>query len=328
MLKNLYHLAIAFVLLAVVLLLWGLWSGVGDDINTNTWETYTNNEFNFSIAHPADWEVAEFPEHPAAPLFNIYKPTGENPPFTHHSEVVQVSVYPHGFPTEGVLAQHASSTVSFSEETNKAHDFLLKNGDVWGTFATFSNPPASWKPFGFVWARATIMNKEVLCFRDGEEITNMNMCDPLFGDTIIHEGSVNKKERAIEKEVLESFTFIQPKSTNVTDSLIQITAPQEGVVISSPLTVHGEARGQWYFEATFPLVLTDWDGRIIAEGYATAQDNWMSEEFVPFEGTLTFKKPEDIGDFSDWGHLILQKANPSGLPEHDDAFEIRVRFRQ
>lgn len=98
--------------------------------------------------------------------------------------------------------------------------------------------------------------------------------------------------------------------------------------ITSPLTIEGEARGMWYFEASFPVVLTNWDGLIIAEGFTQAEGEWMTEEYVPFKTTLTFESPYNEGDpeFMNYGSLILQKDNPSGLPEHDDAFELPVTF--
>lgn len=106
---------------------------------------------------------------------------------------------------------------------------------------------------------------------------------------------------------------------------IMLYSPLPNEKISSPLTLYGEARGTWYFEASFPIILTDWDGKIIAEGYATAQDDWMTEKFVPFEATLEFEKPE-MAEQYDRGSLILQKDNPSGLPENDDALELTVFF--
>ena len=112
--------------------------------------------------------------------------------------------------------------------------------------------------------------------------------------------------------------------------LIQLDSPRPNGTITSPLTIIGQARGYWFFEATFPVILTDWDGRIIASHYAEAKDDWMTEEFVPFEVTLEFDSPvfEGVGKdhFSRRGSLILQKDNPSGLPEHDDALEIPVWF--
>lgn len=66
----------------------------------------------------------------------------------------------------------------------------------------------------------------------------------------------------------------------------------------------------------------NWDGLIIAEGIATAKTDWMTTDFVEFEGELTFVVDENV--YSNRGALILKKDNPSGLPENDDALEIPV----
>lgn len=113
--------------------------------------------------------------------------------------------------------------------------------------------------------------------------------------------------------------------------LIIVDSPRIGDRVKSPLTITGKARGYWFFEATFPVVLTDWDGRIIAEHYAQAQGEWMTTDFVPFEAVLEFENPVFPGaaknHFSRRGYLILKKDNPSGLPEHDDALEIPIKFK-
>lgn len=133
-------------------------------------------------------------------------------------------------------------------------------------------------------------------------------------------------------EVLESYpeqcktpegeTFVKDigNETEKAD-LIQATTPRPGAEIKSPLTIEGKARGPWYFEASFPVRLLDGDGKEIAIHYATAQDNWMVEDFVPFKSTLTFALPA-----TENGTLILQKDNPSGLPENDDELRIPVKF--
>jgi hypothetical protein len=72
--------------------------------------------------------------------------------------------------------------------------------------------------------------------------------------------------------------------------------------------------------------LVNWDGLIIAQGPAQAQGEWMTQEYVPFSITLEFENPSFEADFSKRGALILQKDNPSGLPEHDDSLEIEIRF--
>ena len=112
--------------------------------------------------------------------------------------------------------------------------------------------------------------------------------------------------------------------------LIKVESPFPDQKIKSPFVVKGEARGYWFFEASFPIILADWDGRIIAEHYAQAKGEWMTENYVPFEGALEFESPvfegADESHFSRRGFLILKKDNPSGLPENDDALEIQVWF--
>jgi hypothetical protein len=106
--------------------------------------------------------------------------------------------------------------------------------------------------------------------------------------------------------------------------IIRIDSPRPNEVIKSPLVITGEARGGWYFEANFPISLKDANGVIIAEWYAEAQGEWMTNEFVPFRATLDFTTPASL--IGKKGTLILSKSNASGLPEHDDALEIPVSF--
>jgi hypothetical protein len=112
-----------------------------------------------------------------------------------------------------------------------------------------------------------------------------------------------------------------------THESIKVKNPKEEQVITSPLVLEGEVKGNWLFEATAPIYLTNWNGLIIAEGYIEAEEEWMTTDFVPFTGKLDFDEPENIGTFSDYGSLIFQKNNPSGLSELDDAYEFRVKFR-
>lgn len=110
---------------------------------------------------------------------------------------------------------------------------------------------------------------------------------------------------------------------------IQITSLNPGDTITSPITFTGEARGTWYFEASFPIFIVNWDGLIIGQGVAQAQEDWMTKKVVPFKATITFEKP-DINDmnraYARRGAVIFKKDNPSGLPEHDAAVEIPIVF--
>lgn len=108
---------------------------------------------------------------------------------------------------------------------------------------------------------------------------------------------------------------------------VVLTSPLSGNTVTSPVTVTGYVRGPWAFEGDFPITMVDWDGRIIAEGYASTLDDWMTESYVPFMGTLEFASPayEDAA-YSRRGAIILQKDNASGIPEMEDALEVPVRF--
>jgi hypothetical protein len=103
---------------------------------------------------------------------------------------------------------------------------------------------------------------------------------------------------------------------------IKVTRPLLNEEISSPLKIEGEARGTWFFEASFPVKLTDQSGAVIASGIAQAQGDWMTENFVPFKAELVFI-PTSIS-----GIIILEKDNPSGLPENSKSIEIPVVFKK
>jgi hypothetical protein len=113
-------------------------------------------------------------------------------------------------------------------------------------------------------------------------------------------------------------------------TMISVTYPRSGDVIISPITLTGEARGNWYFEASFPIVIVDWDGRIIGQGHAEAQSDWMTTDFVPFKATISFERPE-INDsnesYARRGAVIFKNDNPSGDPSRDMAVEIPVYFK-
>lgn len=104
--------------------------------------------------------------------------------------------------------------------------------------------------------------------------------------------------------------------------LIRVMSPLPNEAIASPLIITGEARGMWYFEATFPVDVESVDGVNLGGGYAQADDDWMTEDFVPFTSTIGFTVPEGVTE----GYLVLHKSNASGLPEHDDQLRIPVQF--
>ena len=115
------------------------------------------------------------------------------------------------------------------------------------------------------------------------------------------------------------------------DDLIVLDSPLPMANIKSPLILTGKARGNWYFEGSFPVNIVDWDGLIIGEGVAkakvdpdaTAGAGWMTTDYVDFEATINFTANTGV---SNHGSIILKKDNPSGLPENDNALEVPILF--
>jgi len=105
------------------------------------------------------------------------------------------------------------------------------------------------------------------------------------------------------------------------EPLIVVDAPKKNDVVASPLEIKGRAKGIWYFEGDFPVKLLDENGKEIAVSFATAKGEWMTEEFVEFEGIIEFESTT-----STTGSLVLEKDNPSGLPEFADELVIPVQF--
>ena len=110
---------------------------------------------------------------------------------------------------------------------------------------------------------------------------------------------------------------------NKTLSLPTVTNPQPHTTIYSPLKVSGEASG-WYFEGTFPVRLEDNNGNFISESYVTAQEDWMTNDPVAFEGEIDFLIPEGVTE----GRLVFEKSNPSDLPQNSDSISVPVKFAQ
>lgn len=111
------------------------------------------------------------------------------------------------------------------------------------------------------------------------------------------------------------------ESKSIVTEKLRVHNLVEGQLVTSPLTLTGEAK-LWYFEASFPVFLYDANGTQLVAEPATAQGEWMTTEFVPFEVTLTFDQPT-----TSTGELVFMKDNPSGEPEFDEEVRVPVRFQ-
>lgn len=113
---------------------------------------------------------------------------------------------------------------------------------------------------------------------------------------------------------------VLPVYNNASIDMIRVETPHPGGVVGKEFVVTGEARGNWYFEASFPIEIQTEDGNVLGGSYATAQGDWMTNDFVAFQSEIidlpsAFRGPA-------W--LILRKDNPSGLPENDASVWIPI----
>lgn len=103
---------------------------------------------------------------------------------------------------------------------------------------------------------------------------------------------------------------------------IRITSPRSGDTVRSPLTLTGEARGNWFFEASAPVELQDANGKKLAQGFITAQGEWMTTNFVPFTGTLTWTATSTGTTTA--ARVVFMNDNPSGLPSLQKSVVVPV----
>jgi len=142
----------------------------------------------------------------------------------------------------------------------------------------------------------------------------------------------NFEECAAKYPVMESY----PRQCNTTDGkhftenigntneltdLIVVDSPRPNETVKSPITITGKARGTWYFEASFLVKIVDANNNVLGQISAQAQGDWMTEDFVPFSTQLEFSAPTTAT-----GSLLLNKDNPSGLPENDKQLIIPIKF--
>jgi hypothetical protein len=186
-------------------------SAKSDQITDAAWQTYTNNEYHFSLSYPANWTVTSgsINGDKNIPAINLYPSDSKvtSLPFDHFQSVANVSIYPLGIPTEGVVGETQDLTLAVGEEVNQAHQYVLTDGTWWGAYITFKKPPTDWMPYGFMWARVSVPDLVVTCLRSLEAI-KIESCDPTGGDVIKRAGSIDPTEQDTVKRIVASFHFL------------------------------------------------------------------------------------------------------------------------
>ena len=114
------------------------------------------------------------------------------------------------------------------------------------------------------------------------------------------------------------FTYL-----NASGDTIQVTLPYPNAVTGKYFSIIGQARGPWYFEASFPYKILDKDGNVLTQGPVQAQGDWMTNNFVPFKVDVTI--PDS---YTGPATIVLHNDNPSGDPTKGSSvsFPITVEF--
>ncbi len=141
------------------------------------------------------------------------------------------------------------------------------------------------------------------------------------GDAMKFYGNLSEEKKQSLNVILESLYFTDPeREREHIQNLIKVEVPAKNATVSSPLKIRGKAKGYWYFEASAPVKLVDENGKLIAEKFISATEEWMTEDWVPFEAEINFETNKKRG------YLIFNRANASGKPEHDRSLKIPVEF--
>lgn len=103
---------------------------------------------------------------------------------------------------------------------------------------------------------------------------------------------------------------------------IQIDEPDPNDIVSSPMTVSGQATGTWFFEDSAPVKVYNSNGTLLGQGtISTVSGNWMTTSSVAFTGTINFSNPNTAT-----GTVVFERSNPSGLPQNAASSTVQVRF--
>jgi hypothetical protein len=134
--------------------------------------------------------------------------------------------------------------------------------------------------------------------------------------------SNNEKASQVPDTTVPEVPAPAPTVSPATEAEVVLNTPADGDTVASPVVVSGKAKGNWFFEGSFPVQLSTADGKVFATGIAQAKGDWMTTDYVPFEATINFVAPTGSSN----GYLVLKKDNPSGNPQFDKSMSIKVQW--
>lgn len=297
-------------------------------------DTFSSEAYGINLDYPEDYEIHQGELAPNSPVVNVFpSSSGATPPLGIHEMVhlTYIALLPNGYGVDGPAGKRASLKdwegglpINFSVDEVNSSVYLLENNEAWGFLLKFHEAPENWNKNGNIFIRLGVENFKAVCQtkEQGKEIP-MQECDPLAGDVVRYHGKIKGEEKQAVYKILKSlYFFSKDRKDKSPQDLIKMEEPGNNAEVSSPLVIKGTAKGYWFFEAVAPVEVVDEEYNLLGKGSITATEEWMTEDFVPFEGELEYEKPA-TGE----GYLILRRANASGKPEHDRALHIPLSFK-
>ncbi len=291
---------------------------------TAAWNTYENAMYGFAFRYAPGWIVATGTVLgvPVITAYDAAQGASGTSTVDLNSADTRFSVYPQGMPDAEVGNKEVDSDVIVSVPRASAKDYVLEGSDrPWATVARFDVRPASWSDTGVVFMRARIEEDEVDYLRGTATVTP-DVFDPKAGDVLAHSGFVDPAARNIEENMLRSFHFLTaadtvPNAGGATADMVHVASPTPNAIVTSPLTVRGEARVAWYQNGTFSVALDTADGTVLAQVPVTALSDAGTDGYVPFEVSVVF----DVATATS-GVLTLSSERATGT----SPVSVPVRF--
>ncbi|MBL3658152.1 Gmad2 immunoglobulin-like domain-containing protein [Fulvivirga sediminis] len=307
---------------------------VASDKGEIDWVDYTASAFHFTLEMPNTWKVDETKNSKDATVLTMYSSGYDlvaNPPFDfiEYPKITYITVHPQGSSLPKLLGSkinlqgwNKDLPVDFQLNKDSSMVYILNTGEPWAYLLKPSNPPKGWSENGYIFVHMGVSDFLARCFDVNGKPKSTHDFDMSTGDKMTYYGDVKEADKKIVQHAVSSLYFFNGRGTRQDIAqLIQVDWPQPNDTISSPITIKGKARGDWYFEGNFPVVLKNEDQKVLSEKPAKAKAKWMTKKWVPFEITIDYDKPN-----RNQGFLVLKKANASGKPENDRNLSIPVVF--
>lgn len=304
-----------------------------DTTKNNEIKHYKNKTWKVALEFPSTFKAFEGELPGNNPVINFYL---EDPnidlPLKIHEEpgLGYIAMFPKGFGVDAPSGKSksikdwaGSLQLSFHFNELESRVYLLENGEPWAYFIKFHQPPEEWSEASGIFVHYPIKGFKSSCISKSGESKPMEDCDTMAQDRVVNSGTVKKESKARLDALLSTLYFFrdEDKERPKISDLIEIEKTLPNMEVSSPLKITGKARGTWFFEADAPIEIVDKDYQSLGKSYIKATDKWMTEDLVPFSGTIEFEAPSD-----ERGYIIFRKANPAGKPEFDRVYTWPVLF--